>query len=330
MDEFLELHERVEDGKATPEEQRAYYRMLASGRYDDIIASDFEQALRSPGRQKPILDEARQRIFNKIYEEQVVPAAGKTRHLRVAAWWVAAATIVTASLVGMSLYQSHVNEEALVAQTEVLDYVYTGRDFIRLPDGSTALLNEGSELSYAWGEKGREVQLKGEAYFDIKHDPLRPFSVRTGRIVTRVLGTAFNIKAYPADKEVRVTVSRGKVSVGDEGKTFGELTPNQELAVNTETNDVSRTDKNATTSMEWTSAILILDDVDMAKAAEIIGERYHTKIVFADEAVKSCGVSAKFLNDEKITDVLDMISAAVNITYVIENDQVTISGKGCR
>jgi ferric-dicitrate binding protein FerR (iron transport regulator) len=329
MDEFLQLQRLVQMGTASPEQRRAYYEMLASGQYDHLIASDLDDALKH--RQTPILEEARERIFSKIYNEEVVPA-GKTRHLRVAAWIMAAATVVTVSLVGVWLYRSHGTQDVLMAQNEVqaLDYVYTGRDFIRLPDGSTAMLNEGSELSYAWGEKGREVQLKGEAYFDIKHDPLRPFSVRTGRIVTRVLGTAFNIKAYPSDKEVRVTVSHGKVSVGDEGKTFGVITPNQELAVNTETNDVSRTDKNATASLEWTSAILILDDVDMGKAAEIIGERYHTKIIFADEAVKSCGVSAKFLNDEKITDVLDMISAAVNITYTIENGQVTISGKGCR
>jgi len=326
MDEFLRLRHRVENGTASPQQRAAYFEMLASGLYDHLIAGDLDDAMRS--RQTPILEEARERIFDKIYNEHIAP--GKTRHLRNAAWWVAAAIFVTVSLVGVSLYETHVGEEAILAHADVLDYVYTGRDFIRLPDGSTALLNEGSELSYAWGEKGREVQLKGEAFFDIKHDPLRPFSVRTGKIVTRVLGTAFNVKAYPAEKEVRVTVSRGKVAVGDEVKTFGVITPNQELAVNTETNDVSRTDKDATSSLEWTNAILILDDVDMARAAEIIGERYGTRIVFADEAIKSCGVSAKFLNDEKITDVLDMISAAVNITYTIENNKVTISGKGCR
>jgi transmembrane sensor len=327
MDEFFKLRHRVENGTATPEQRADYYNMLASGLYDHLIEGDLDDALKS--RQVPILEEARERIFDKIYNEQIAP--GKTRHLRAAAWLMAAATVVTVSMVGVWLYKSHVNEEVILAQAELLEHVYTGRDFIRLPDGSTALLNEGSELSYAWGEKGREVQLKGEAYFDIKHDPLRPFSVRTGRIVTRVLGTAFNVKAYPVDKEVRVTVSRGKVAVdGEEGKTYGVITPNQEIAVNTETNNVARTDKNATTTLEWTNAILILDDVDMAEAARIIGERYNANIVFADEAVKTCGVSAKFLNDEKITDVLDMISAAVNITYTIENNKVTISGKGCR
>jgi len=327
MDEFLKLRHRVENGTATSEERAEYYRMLASGFYDHLIEGDLDDALK--GRQIPILEEARERIFDKIYSEHIAPA--KTRHLRAAAWLVAAATIATVSLVGVWLYQSHINEEVILAQAEPADHVYTGRDFIRLPDGSTALLNEGSELSYAWGEKGREVQLKGEAYFDIKHDPLRPFSVRTGRIVTRVLGTAFNVKAYPAEKEVRVTVSRGKVAVEEEeGKSYGVITPNQEIAVNTETNDVLRTDKDATSTLKWTSAILILDDVDMAEAARIIGERYSASIVFADEAVKSCGVSAKFLNDEKLTDVLDMISAAVNITYTIENNKVTISGKGCR
>jgi len=327
MDQFFKLRDRVENGAATPEERAAYYKLLASGRYDHLIEDDLDDALRS--RQSPILEEARERIFDKIYSEHIAP--NKTRRLRTVAWLTAAATVVTVSLVGVWLYQSHVNEEAILAQAWSTEpQVYRGRDFIRLPDGSTALLNEGSELTYVWGELVREVQLEGEAYFDIQHDPQRPFLVRTGHIVTKVLGTAFNVKAYPTDKEVRVTVSRGKVSVSDEGKTFGVIMPNQELAVNTETHDVSRTDKQAITALEWTSTILILDDVDMAEAAAIIGERYHAEIVFADEAIKSCGVSAKFLNDEKLTDVLDMIGAAVNISYTIENDTVTLSGKGCR
>jgi transmembrane sensor len=324
MDEFFVLRHRVENGTATPEEHAAYFDMLGSGLYDHYIAGDLDDALKS--KQAPILEDARQRIFDAIYDKHIAPS--KTRHLRTAAWMVAAATIVTVSVVGVWLYQSHVNEGTLVAQ-EVMDYVYTGRDFVRLPDGSTALLNEGSELSYVWGEKGREVQLKGEAYFDIKHDPQRPFYVRTGKIVTRVLGTSFNVKAYPAQKEVRVTVSSGKVSVGDEAKTYGVITPNQEIAINTETNNISRSDKDATSTLAWTDEILILDDLDMEKAAEIIGQRYGVTIVFASAAVKNCGVSAKFLHDEKITDVLDMISAAVNMTYTVDGDQVTIDGKGC-
>src|SRR5687768_11794332 len=69
--------------------------------------------------------------------------------------------------------------------------------FIKLPDGSTVVLNGGSKLEFpeSFAPDVREVTLKGEAYFDITHDPKRPFVVHTGKVRTTVLGTAFNIKA---------------------------------------------------------------------------------------------------------------------------------------
>src|SRR5690606_2603405 len=70
-----------------------------------------------------------------------------------------------------------------------------------LPDGSTVLLNNNSSLDFPQQFTGdtREVILKGEAYFDIKPDASRPFIIHTGKVKTRVLGTAFNIRAYPEE-----------------------------------------------------------------------------------------------------------------------------------
>lgn len=74
---------------------------------------------------------------------------------------------------------------------------------MRLPDGSTVLLNEGSELSYStsFGKQAREVTLTGEGYFDVQHNLSKPFKVLTGNVTTTVLGTAFNIKAYPGSRK---------------------------------------------------------------------------------------------------------------------------------
>jgi transmembrane sensor len=70
-----------------------------------------------------------------------------------------------------------------------------------LPDGTTVVLNKKSKLSYPVEFTGstREVFLTGEAFFDVAHNPSKPFKVHTGVFVTKVLGTAFSIKAYPGD-----------------------------------------------------------------------------------------------------------------------------------
>jgi ferric-dicitrate binding protein FerR (iron transport regulator) len=86
------------------------------------------------------------------------------------------------------------------------------RQLINLPDGSKVVLNANSKLEYPPGfsNNTREVYLDGEAYFDIAHDPGKPFIVHTGSISTRVLGTAFNINAYRSQQFVEVTVTRVK------------------------------------------------------------------------------------------------------------------------
>src|SRR5690606_5004009 len=69
----------------------------------------------------------------------------------------------------------------------------------------------------------REVHLEGEGFFDIKHDPTRPFVVTSGNLTTTVLGTAFNIRALPNDDRIVVTVIRGKVQVKDGERVLGVI-----------------------------------------------------------------------------------------------------------
>src|SRR5688572_8298430 len=105
--------------------------------------------------------------------------------------------------------------------------------FLRLPDGSTVLLNEGSKLEYPITFSGdtREVFLQGEGYFDIQHNPSKPFVVKTANVTTTVLGTAFNVKAFPSEKHITVTVTRGKVKVSKDEKVLGVITHDQQITI---------------------------------------------------------------------------------------------------
>lgn len=84
---------------------------------------------------------------------------------------------------------------------------------LRLSDGTAVWLNAGSRLTYpaAFGAGRREVTLRGEAYFEVRHDPARPFSVRSGGLLLQVLGTSFNVEAYT--QEVSTTLVEGRVQV---------------------------------------------------------------------------------------------------------------------
>ena len=82
-----------------------------------------------------------------------------------------------------------------------------------LPDGSTIWLNQNTSIAYEKGFEPRTIQLEGEAFFDVVRDPENPFVIIAGAAETRVLGTSFNVRAYPDEEQVEVTVETGKVEL---------------------------------------------------------------------------------------------------------------------
>jgi transmembrane sensor len=260
---------------------------------------------------------------------QTILKRGKQSQKKAPVKTVLMMTAITLTIVAGVLltYMRTTIDQDLLAQPETT--TFNKKDLYHLPDGTTALLNEGSELSYSFTENGREVTLKGEAYFDVAHDPSKPFIVHTGKISTRVLGTAFNVKAYTGQNEILVTVTRGKVQVSNDKQTY-LLTPNEQLAVNTVTDNFVKTDLDAEKVLTWKNQFLILDDVTMEKAASLISARYGVTITFINPAVKKCDINARFFNDEDLTDVMDMLSTAVSFKYSIGKDgSVAIDGEGC-
>jgi transmembrane sensor len=207
-----------------------------------------------------------------------------------------------------------------------------GFRFIKLPDGSTVLLHEDSKLTYATGftANSREVSLSGEAYFDIKHDPARPFIVHTGAIKTTVLGTAFQIKAYPRDKNVTVTVTRGKVSVGNHEKIFRVVTPDHQLIINTEEDEIDHQPVNSRNALAWTDRDIFFDDVTLEDAARLLSERFQVTIQFQNSKLKLCSFTATFPKGEDLDQILTVISEFNNASYrKTANGTIEFTGEGC-
>lgn len=203
--------------------------------------------------------------------------------------------------------------------------------WIKLPDGSSVQLNNDSHLDYPEsfaGNNTREVTLTGEAYFDVKHDQKHPFIIHTGKIRTTVLGTAFNISAYKASSGVVVTVTRGKVMVQDGKKTLAILIPNQQFAWNNNSQAV-KADVNAEKITAWKNTDIIMDDITLADAAQIITERYGMKVRFSNDKVKNCRFTAAFLNSNEIGQVLHVLSDITGASLTLKNNSITIDGPGC-
>src|SRR6186713_2108371 len=153
---------------------------------------------------------------------------------------------------------------------------------ITLADGSQVWVNAGSELKYplTFNGKVREVYLSGEAYFDIAQDATKPFIIHTGKVITTVLGTAFNIREDKSKNIIEVTVTRGKVSVADGEKLLGVLTPNQQISFNTSKEEAVNGTVDANLVIAWQQTDLHFENITFAEAAAQLQQRFNAKINF--------------------------------------------------
>jgi transmembrane sensor len=202
---------------------------------------------------------------------------------------------------------------------------------IHLPDGSMVILNKHSKLDYpvAFTGGAREVTLSGEAYFNIVHRSGQPFLVHTGKLVTRVLGTAFNIKAYPRENAIEVTVDHGKVQVMKGLSSMGMLTDNQQIRYDRGRDDYARNTVNVKPVIAWKPVEISFDDITMEEAARQIGQRFKVTVSFANPVVKDCRVTATFYQEDDLDEIMTVICGVSQSNFVIQEDKIVINGKGC-
>jgi ferric-dicitrate binding protein FerR (iron transport regulator) len=193
---------------------------------------------------------------------------------------------------------------------------------IFLPDGSRVIVNSGSRLNYPSsfdGRKTREVYLEGQAFFDIQHNDKKPFIVHTGNLQTVVLGTAFNIKAIPGDKEITVTVTRGKVKVKDERRVLGIITPNQEIRYDRQKEIAVMKTVKDDHYLDWKNNELLFDNVTVAEAAKMLEEEYNVTIMINDSAIHSQRFTTTFPKNENLDQALKSICEFNGVTYRYDN-----------
>lgn len=200
--------------------------------------------------------------------------------------------------------------------------------YVLLPDSSTVLLHPGAKINYHFDGKTRQLTLTGEAYFDIKHKADQPFIIHTGQLITTVLGTAFNIKAYPGQKVI-VAVTRGKVSVIDETKKMlAILTPNQSVEYSGETKTASQHTIKSEEVITWVKADVQFDDVPFKELAEKLEHRYDVSIRFKNPDLEKQLITGHFDGTEPLDRVLKIISETTATAYTIDGNVVTVDTKG--
>lgn len=246
--------------------------------------------------------------------------------------WYAAASVAAILCLGFfwlfqNQTQQHGSNELISLATrpgELASYV--------LPDSSVVTLNGGSQIRYpkVFSQGKREIELKdGEAFFDVRHDPSRPFTVSAGRTKTQVLGTAFAIRAYAVLKEVQVTVSRGKVGVSNAAgfpqAATAFLLPGDRVIVDNRSGNYrhARVDIQAATS--WVKGLLNFDNEDLTTIALLLEKKFNVQVRIADNQLKAQRLTARFKANETLDDILGTLGVAGNFSFRHASNQVLIS-----
>lgn len=196
---------------------------------------------------------------------------------------------------------------------------------LTLPDGSTVTLNASSEITYPpdFSKKNREIHLKGEAFFEVASDSLLEFEVYSGSLVTRALGTSFNIKNYPElNQRVQLTSGRVVVRSSDDHQEPIHLNPGQELVMTSE-RGLKTQEFDITKATLWKDGILHFNRAAFPEVVLTLERWYGVKITIDNLPQKPINVTAEFKKDY-LENVLHSLGFTFHFKYAIENKNVVI------
>jgi ferric-dicitrate binding protein FerR (iron transport regulator) len=225
-----------------------------------------------------------------------------------------------------------------------------------LPDGTKVWLNSSSKLKYAQliGGLTREVELEGEAFFDVAKDPQRPFIVHADSLEIKVLGTTFTIKSYPQDPTIEATLLQGAIEIirkDNPNTPHVILKPNEKLvfskhlppalahspdsmihqpmpaptdmAVNSLPRNIPDSEKVET---GWVYNKLVFDGDSFKELAVKMERWYNVNIIFKDPRLYTYHFAGSFAH-ESIQEALNALQLTAGFTYKIKGNEIELYGK---
>jgi ferric-dicitrate binding protein FerR (iron transport regulator) len=317
-EEFEALLDKYLNGLALPEETK-------------LLDEFFDSYHKKPGDVTEISEEVKGEILQNIQTRigTTTRSADRSRGFNV--WLRFAAAISFFLIASYFLYPylspTQTNQPLAVKVKEVSAFKGQKLD-IKLPDGTRIKLNANSRISYPENFSGstREVTLDGEAYFDVRHNPSRPFIVYTQYATTQVIGTSFNVNT--TQEAIAVTLVNGKVNVSVPNGKTALLAPDQQAIIARGSTDIVTHKVSVEKYIGWKDNTLRFDHITVKEAFAIIENWYNVEIKVKDPALMNCIITSKYEN-ESLENVLNSFLFMLKMDFKINGRLVTVSGKGC-
>lgn len=331
--EFNVLLERYLAGNCSEEEEK-----LLKAWSDDVV---HQNSLSLPPVEKVELEK---RLWTRIRHSTIAQ-----RSIIRPLWYQVGMAAAVVLLLGLGGYFIRLDSDSsnssnlAIAQPKGVIRIQNTSDKpqqVTLEDGSLVILKQASSLSYPehFGSKTRSVILEGEAFFNVKRDPTKPFVVHTGELVTEVLGTSFTIKSYNHRPSIEVRVTTGRVSVY-ENRTRGTastrngviLTPNQQAVFDKSTRQISSglVENPVVIHPPTTTQSFVFEETPLPTVLKSLERAFGIEVVLENQALATCVLTAD-LTELPLHAQLDLICKSVNATYEQRGTVLFINGEGCR
>jgi ferric-dicitrate binding protein FerR (iron transport regulator) len=282
------------------------------------------------------------------------------KHFLSNSWSLAAAAVVAVILfVAGTVFFANSRSPQTVAATipagSEISTKYGSKTNIVLPDGTKVWLNAGSKITYDknFGEATRGINLVGEAYFDVIHNPEKPFVIHTAAMDLKVLGTEFNVKSYPDESTTEASLIRGSIEVTLKDRKADKiiLKPNEKLVVKNEipvnagpvvtqskkmvkisTPIISLGHLNYSSidstilETSWVNNLLVFEDESFEEVAMRMSRWYGVDFEFKDEEVQKLRFTGSFKN-ETVMEALKAMEITAEFGFTISDKHITVSNK---
>lgn len=298
-------------------------RLKASEYFEDVNStSELSQVMGQQWKdmEQTEADENLQPIFYKLYHRINREKELRIRKLRKRIIFVSsiAAAILMPVIIISVMFLGDGYNSTVYKPLEIASPMGVKTRFF-LPDGSNGWLNGGSKMVFSEEkESGRIVKLEGEAFFDVAKKHNIPFQVEVSDFKVKVLGTRFNVTAYPDDMVSDVVLEKGQVSVlYNDGKLNSSLVPNQRFSYDRKASKASKSNVKASDYISWTHGKIVFSEDSFVRVVEKLKRFYNVDIQIKDSQLNEYSFYGT-IDNEKLEDVLDLMELAIPLDYKFE------------
>jgi len=315
---------RLLSGEATPDEKKEIEEWLGQSAENRKLYADLREIWLSTGTESNTdnyhLEDAIQKFRNQINSEkyQLKNQFNLQQFLKYAA------ALILILALPFSYYIGNRNAKP-DNSTTTISCAFGDKSSIVLPDSSRVWLNSGSKLTFNSDFKSgaRNVTLEGEAFFMVLKDKKHPFRVKTADLDIEVLGTKFNVKAYPDENSVYTTLVEGSLEISSQYQNT-RIKPDQKLIFSKENNKMAVLElKDTSVDTEWKDGRLVFRNESLGELAPKLRRWFDVDIAFADERAKQRRFTG-VLERESILEVISYFDLSKYVECSIQGNKIII------